>query len=287
MPEVVVDPAPAAPAAAPPADKWYSALDADTQGYITSRGLADKDPVQAFLDTAKAHKEAQAYIGVPKEQLLKLPKSDAPPEEWDSVYERLGYSKNADDYKLEGLKHADGSDVDDAMKDFIRAQASELKLSPSAAQKLAENTIKQLDTTKAASTAEETAAATKALEQLKQSWGPNYEAYKVIADRAYEALMKEAGFDQPKMTAAIQKLGETAGKAETMQLLLTIGKKLGEDTFVGGGGPSGNTYYTKETAVVRINELKADTTWTARYLAGGMAEKKEMENLHAIAYGVS
>jgi len=136
------------------ADKWYSALDADTQGYITSRGLADKDPVQAFLDTAKAHKEAQAYIGVPKEQLLKLPKSDAPPEEWDSVYERLGYSKNADDYKLEGLKHADGTDVDDAMKDFIRAQASDLKLSPSAAQKLAENTIKQLDTTKAASTAE-------------------------------------------------------------------------------------------------------------------------------------
>jgi hypothetical protein len=282
----VIEPTPAPAPAAPPADKWYSGLDADAQSYITSRGLADKDPVAAFLETAKAHKEAQAYIGVPKEQLLKLPKADAPPEEWDAVYERLGYSKNADDYKLEGLKHADGTDVDDATKDFIRSQATELKLSPQAAQKLAENTIKRLDDTKSASTADEAAAATKALEQLKQSWGPNYEAYKVIADRGYEALMKEAGLDQAKMTAAIQKLGEATGKAETMQLLLAVGKKLGEDNFVGGGGPSGNTYYTKETALARLSELKADSSYTARYLAGGMAEKKEMENLHAIAYGV-
>jgi hypothetical protein len=282
MSEVIETP----PVEAPPADKWYSALDADAQSYITSRGLADKDPVAAFLETAKAHKEAQAYIGVPKEQLLKLPKADAPPEEWDAVYERLGYSKNADDYKLEGLKHADGTDVDDATKDFIRSQATELKLSPAAAQKLAENTIKRLDDTKSASSADEAAAATKALEQLKQSWGPNYEAYKVIADRGYEALMKEAGLDQAKMTAAIQKLGEATGKAETMQLLLAVGKKLGEDNFVGGGGPSGNTYYTKETALARLSELKADSSYTARYLAGGTAEKKEMENLHAIAYGV-
>ena len=277
---------PVDPAAPPAGDKWYSAFDAETQAYITTRGLADKDPSAAFLETAKAHQEAQAYIGVPKEQLLKLPKADAPPEEWDEVYKRLGYSSNADDYKLEGLKFADGTDAADGFKDFVRAQAADLKLSPAATTKFAENLMKHLEGQEAASTAETTADATRALEQLRQSWGPNYEANKVIADNAYAAIMAAAGFDQTKMTAAIQKLGETAGRAETMQMLLAVGQKLGEDKFVGGGGPGGNLGpRTAEGAVARIAELKQDTTFISRYLAGGVAETKEMNDLHQLAYG--
>ena len=269
--------------------KWFSAFDAETQAYITTRGLADKDPKDAFLDAAKAHREAQAYIGVPKEQLLKLPKADAPPEEWDEVYAKLGYSKNADDYKLDGLKKADGTDIDAGMKDFLRAQALDLKLSPAAATKFAEATLKHIEGGAAAQTAEQNAEAARAMEVLRQSWGPNYEANKVIADNAYAAIMAAAGFDQTRMTAAIQKLGETAGRAETMQMLLAVGQKLGEDRFVGGsGGPGGNLGpRTAEGAVARIAELKADSTFVQRYLAGGAAEKKEFDNLHLLAYGQS
>ncbi len=266
--------------------KWYAGFDADTQNYIASRGLADKDPSAAFLETAKAHQEAQAYIGVPKEQLLKLPKADAPPEEWDAVYEKLGYSKNADDYKLDTLKRADGTDVDDGFKDFVRSQAAELKLSPAATAKLAEATLKHIESGAAAQTATQVADATKAMEQLRQSWGPNYEANKVIADNAYAAIMAAAGFDQTRMTAAIQKLGETAGRAETMQMLLAVGQKMGEDKFVGGGGPGGMPGpRNAEQAKARIAELKADTTWVGRYLNGGAAENKEMTDLHTLAYG--
>ena len=32
--------------------KWFSAFDAETQQYVTSRGLADKDPKDAFLEAA-------------------------------------------------------------------------------------------------------------------------------------------------------------------------------------------------------------------------------------------
>jgi hypothetical protein len=116
--------------------------------------LTDKDVGAAFLETAKAHQEAQAYIGVPKEQLLKLPKADAPPEEWDEVHARLGWSKNADDYKLDGLKLSDGTDADDRLKDFLRAQATELRLSPAAATKLAEAVLKHLESGTAAKTAD-------------------------------------------------------------------------------------------------------------------------------------
>jgi hypothetical protein len=103
---------------AAPEPKWFDSFDDATKSYINSRGLTDKDANTAFLETAKAHQEAQAYIGVPKEQLLKLPKSDAPPEEWDAVYTKLGYSTNADDYKLDGLKLADGTDVPRRLQGF-------------------------------------------------------------------------------------------------------------------------------------------------------------------------
>lgn len=272
---------------AAPDAKWYAGFDAETQNYITTRGLADKDPSAAFLETAKAHQEAQAYIGVPKEQLLKLPKADAPPEEWDAVYERLGYSKDAEAYKLDGLKRADGTDADNAFKDFVRAQAADLKLSPAAAAKFGEAALRYQESGAAAQTAEQTVEATKAMEQLKQSWGANFEANKVIADNAYAAMMAAAGFDQTRMTAAIAKLGETVGRAETMQMLLAVGQKLGEDKFVGGGGGGGGALgpRTAEQAQARIAELKADSTFTKRWLEGGAAENKEMTDLHALAFG--
>lgn len=269
-----------------PEAKWFDGFDDATKSYVNTRGLADKDASAAFLETAKAHLEAQAYIGVPKEQLLKLPKEDAAPEEWDAVYERLGYSKNADDYKLEGLKYADGTDVADGFKDFVRARASELHLSPAATTKFAEELIKHNESGTAAKTADEQAASTKAMEQLRQSWGANFEANKVIADNAYAAMMSAAGYDQTTMTKAIQQLGAVTGKAEVMQMLLAVGQKLGEDKFVGGGGPGGNLGpRNAEQAVARITELKADETWVKRYLAGGTAENKEMNDLHTLAYG--
>jgi hypothetical protein len=271
---------------AAPEPKWFDSFDADTKNYMERRGLIDKDPSAAFLEAVKSHREAEAYMGVPKDQLLKLPKADAPPEEWDAVYTKLGYSTNADDYKLDGLKLADGTDVPDDFKDFVRAQAAELKLSPEKTAKLAEAVLKHQESGTAAKTADETAAATKALEQLKKSWGPNYEANKVIADNAYAAIMSAAGFDQATMTKAIQQLGAVSGKAEVMQMLLSVGQKLGEDKFVGGGGPGGGLGpRNAEQAKARIEELRKDETFVQRYLSGGAAETKEMNDLHTLAYG--
>lgn len=288
MADEVISTAVSTAVSAAPEAKWHDGFDETIKNYVASRGLGDKDISEAFRETAKAHLEAQAYIGVPKEQLLKLPKADAPPEEWDAVYEKLGYSKNADDYKLDELKRADGSDVDDGFKDFVRAQATELKLSPTAAAKFADAVLKHNESGTAARTADETAAATKALEQLRQSWGPNYEANKVIADNGYAAAMQAAGLTQEQMTKATQQAGELIGKAEAMQMFLGLGQKLGEDKFVGGGGPGGNLGpRNAEQAKARIEELMKDSTFTKRWLDGGTAECKEMDNLHRLAVGVA
>lgn len=267
--------------------RWFDGFDDGVKNYITQRGLAEKDPAAAFLEAAKAHQEAQAYIGVPKEQLLKLPKADAAPEEWDAVYERLGYSKDPAAYALDGLKNPDGSEVPAGLLDHVRAQAQALKLSPAAAKTLAEQTIAYNANANQSQSAETTAAAARAMEQLRNSWGANYDANRVIADRAYAAIMAAAGFDQGTMTKAIQTLGETAGRAETMQLLLAVGQRISEDSFTGGGhggGGPNSMIATVEQAKARIDELKADTEFSKRYLAGGVAEMREMADLHLRAY---
>jgi hypothetical protein len=193
--------------------------------------------------------------------------------------------KNADDYKLDGLKLSDGTDADDRLKDFVRAQATDLALSPAAATKFAEATLKHLESGTAAKTADETAAATKALEQLRQSWGPNYEANKVIADNAYAAMMKAAGFDQPTMTAAIQKLGAVGQAPRRCRCSLLLARRLARTSSSAAAGRAKILDRAMPNKRSRIAELKGDTTWVSRYLAGGTAENKEMNDLHTLAYG--
>jgi hypothetical protein len=43
---------------------------------------------------------------------------------------------------------------------------------------------------------------------------------------------------------------------------------------------------TKEQAVARVAALRSDKQWTARYLAGGNAERQEMRQLNATLAGV-
>ena len=72
-----------------------------------------------------------------------------------------------------------------------------------------------------------------------------------------------------------------------MQLLLAVGQRFNEDSFIGGGPQGGGNLgpRTAEQALARIAELKNDQAWTERYLKGGTAEAREMSDLHKIAYG--
>src|SRR5713101_2014833 len=96
-PTAAVAPAPSAPAAQPsstPAatEPWYSGFqDKDLKGYAELNHW--KDPEAAARDA----REAQKLIGVPKEDLLRVPKDFgvAKPEEIDAVYDRLGRPKTA------------------------------------------------------------------------------------------------------------------------------------------------------------------------------------------------
>lgn len=253
--------------------QWYSALDADTQAYITSKGLADKPAHEAFAQAAKSHREAEAYIGTPADQLLKLPKADAKPEEWDAVHTRLGRPVTADKYDLAGVKFTDGSEVDAAFTDFVRAEAFKGGLSQAAATAMAQGFVNFLEKQTAADAGEQTAALEAQRSELKASWGQNFDANLFIARQAALKL----GLT-PEQVAAME---TSMGYKNLMEAFSTIGRKIGEDTFVADTSRGDGTM-TADQAKARIAEMKTDSDFQKRLLAGGAAEAREFKAMHEI-----
>jgi len=64
----------------------------------------------------------------------------------------------------------------------------------------------------------------------------------------------------------------------------SLGERLGEASYHDGKSESfSNKIHTPDQAMARIQNLKKDEDWTARYLKGGTKEREEMENLMRMA----
>jgi len=265
------------PPPAPPAAAWHAGFDADTVGYLQNRGLADKTAAEAFLATAKAHREAERFVGAPAAELVRLPKDATDENGWRTVWSRLGKPADAKEYDLSGAKFADGSEPDEAFQDWFRNSAFAANLPKDAAGRVATEFVKYLEGNAAAEAAEQTAALAESRAALAKNWGGNYNQNLLIAQNAARAL----GFDQETVT----NFENAVGYEKIMEMFRTIGSKIGEDSLVkGGAGPGG--VMTVEQAEARITELKADKDFVKRYMAGGAPEKREMESLHRIKLGV-
>ena len=118
------------------------------------------------------------------------------------------------------------------------------------------------------------------------------ESYKIMsgAVAGYKSLMDEAaarGEDLgPELAGQVAALEETLGLKGTVELFANIGKKLGEDRFVGDGTPAGGDV-SPEVAKVRLEQLGKDKGWMARLLSGDRMATEEKERLNANALGLS
>lgn len=270
MPDEVV-----VPPVSPPPAAWYSTLDAETQAYVTNNITPDgrADPLKAFSEAAKAHQSAQQYIGVKPEQIIKLPGDDNP-DAWKAVWQRLGAPADAAGYDLSGVKKADGTAIDAAESDWIRATAAKLNLPLSAAQALAtEMTVRQEASRQEAATAN----AGRVAEQktaLRTQWAQNFEANEFVAKQAMAAF----GLNAEQIT----QVENSPNVASAMETWRQIGMRIGEDKYIQGGGGGRPGSMTLGEAQGRKTELMADTDWRTRFLAGGSAEKQEMSRIDTI-----
>lgn len=262
---------PATPPAAPP---WHQGLDAETIGHAQNKGWKLDDPKEAFAGAVKQARELERHFGVPADQLLKMPKAGAPPEDIKAFRIRLGMPDDPKGYDLSGVKHADGKELDTALADSLRAAAHNAGLPKDAAAEVAKAVVKHMDDKRTADAAVATSKLAEEKAKLQTDWGPKFQFNHLKAMEAAQRL-------GPEYAAAVAALEGQVGYAKVMDLFRRIGISGGEDIFVerGTGGQAGQVT-TREGAVARKADLMADKAWSARLLANDAAAVAEWKALN-------
>jgi hypothetical protein len=255
--------------------KWYAGADAELIGHIQTKGWHDLTPDKAALAAIQAHREAEKFVGVPADRIIKLPATPEDPA-WADVYGRLGAPKTAAEYDFSSVKVND-EPADPALVEFFRTQAAALHLPKDAAPALLDAYLKHQNGIGAAAAAEKTAKLAEEHKVLDANWGANAEANKFLARKGAEKLGLDA--------TAVDALEGVVGYAKTMEALRKVGEISGEAKFIGGNGMTQDGIMTREQAVARKAELMADGAWTKRYMDGGSAEAREMTALLTLIVG--
>ncbi len=267
-------------------DPWFKGVagaDEAMVGYWQNRGWHTKTAAEVAIEASKAHREATTLLGAPANELIRIPKVDAPEADRNAFYQRLGAPADPKDY-LEGIKTiklADGKDLDQQTVDFAQKTAAALHLPKAAAPEFTKALVAHLEGLDKEGRAEAEAKLATEKSALAKNWGANAPAFKLVAQRAAEALGVDA-----EAVAALEKV---VGYSKVMNLFLSVGQKIGEDKFISGGNPglTGNAVMTREQAAARKSELMSDRAWTDRYSNGDKAALSEMLALNSIIVGVA
>jgi hypothetical protein len=265
---------PAAPAAAPAGGKWYEPLgfDADTVGWMENRGLTGMDSIEATKNAINGFRNAEKFLGVPKDQLLRMPnfeKADA--SELGEFWGKLGKPADAKGYEI---AVPDGVSPDYA--DHMAAAMHEAHIPKSMAAALVkanEGYIAKMNESAKLAAVE---ANKSQVENLRKEWG---EAFDVQEGDERNAA-QELGIQAEQLDA----LQGVIGFDGTMKLFASIAEKIGEPAFHSGNGGDDKGPMTPVRAQARIKELQADKEWAGKYLNGNVECKAEWDRLHKIAY---
>lgn len=259
------------------AKPWYDGkVDAETIGHWDNKGWKKDDPVAVAIEASKAARELQKHFGVPADQLLRLPKDANDEAAMSAVRQRLGMPKEAKEYDFTSVKFADGTELDQGFTDAMRAALHKVGVAKDAAPEVVKAVVKFMDDADKAEGDARTATLNSERANLQKEWGNNFEFNRLTAMQGAKRL----GVD-PETVA---KLESEVGYSKIMEMFRKIGAGTTEDSFVEGG--NGNPT-TMNGAKARIEELKSDPQWRARYLAGSKKEVDEMNNLIALSTGLA
>lgn len=261
-------------------ETWYSSLDADTQTHLTGKGWDKLEPAAAAAEAVKAHYAAQRMIGVPPDQLIRMPKDAADPN-YQSVYDRvaaLSVPADPKGYTFENVKFADGTSLGDEDAEFVRGIAAKYKLPVHAAQGIAADLAARSEQAEAseAATRETTRSANNAF--LRASYGADYDVKVFSATNAVEA----AGL--PKEVLEVISNLPAAQYKTAIDAFVALGQRMGEAALLRGAGamPDPTRGMTADMALERVNALRDDRAWVQKYLAGDVAARDEFTKLNTI-----
>jgi hypothetical protein len=275
-------PAPPPPAPpAPPAPAWHAGIEAETLGFWQNKGYDLTDPKALATKLTEQYRAAEKHIGAPPDQIIRMPKADARPEEIAAMWQRLGAPKEAKEYDFSGIKFA-GADLEPAFADAMRAGLAAAFVPKDKAGAIVQSVVKFLES---ADTTESTLNTAKLAEErgkLEKNWGAkDSNTYRFNLLAAKEGANR-LGIDE----AGVAALENLMGYSSVMDALRKIGNARKEDVFVESGQSAGNgKVTTREGAMSRKQELFADKAWVARLNSGDQQAKTEWKNLNMMIDG--
>lgn len=266
-------------AAATAAAPWHQGIDAEFLGHWQNKGWKTDDPKDIAINATKQARELEKHFGVPADQIVKMPKQGAPEADIKAFRQRLGMPADPKEYDFSTIKDAAGQPIAQALSDTLRNSAHQAGLNKEAAATIAAAVQKSLDDAKAAEKAIADAKVDTERAKLKTDWGPNYD---------YNHLKAMEGARRLGISPeAVELMEKQVGYAAVMNAMRKIGVGTSEDNFIERGAGSGGNPTTREGAVARLAELKADNALGSRLTNGTAtaAERDEYFSLNALAAG--
>lgn len=239
------------------------------------------------LMTAKAYKNPQqladAYFGLNKlvsgtpggvEALTNgdisafVPKDDAPPEQIEAFYKKLGRPEAPDKYEL---KFEEGAQVDPTMVDFGKNLAFKLGLNPKQAQLMAGEWQGLVPKLNEAAVAAQREANTAEVAAVTAKWGGENALQANI--EAGKRVTSSLGLDQ----GTLDKIEAGMGGAAMLDLFAKLGSMSGEKGLTtgnqGGGDPAPDAM-TPQQAQQKIVALQGDVGFMDKYANAQHPEHK-------------
>ena len=268
----------------PPTGKWYDEFkDPAVKEWLGSYGESYPNPESVALKALNLEK----FVGADKSgRGVIAPKPDAKPEEWQEFYRKVGgVPEKSDGYKLPAdldpaiaesfasdpmvasfreFAHKSGMPpvfFESAMKWYVNEQTGGM-----------EKTMKEFEQ-----------ASERDMADLKSEWqGVEFDKNTELGRRAARQFMPHE--NDADLEVNLQRIEGALGTKATLKLWAAIGAAMGEHGFESGEGNGGNGRLTAEGARVRIDALKKDIGFQAKFAAGDSDARSEWDRLHAVAY---
>lgn len=253
-------------AGAPTAPEWLKGADELTVGYVQNKGWTE--PTQVL----EGYRNLEKLLGADKAgRAVVLPGEKAEPAEVAAFYEKLGRPADPKDYKI-----AVPEGYDPGFAEAAKAKFHELGITAKQAEGLAAWNNEYVGGMVAGQQNQTAEAFQQDVAALKESWGAAHDQNVVVARNVVNAL----GWDSAK----VDKLSAAIGHKELMTTLHQLGTRMGEDSFVSGKDNQYGGALTPAQAKSRIQELRSDKAWTAKYLSRDAEAMAEMTKLTRYAY---
>lgn len=259
--------------------EWYEGLDADHQATVAAKGWNKPLTPEIAVAIAQAHRAAEKHIGVPADQLLRLPK-DATDPAYQGIYDRvvgMAVPKDAAGYTFDDVRFKDGTPLDDADKKFVADLALANKLTPTAARAVAAAFASRADMQVADDGAKSALLRQSNNVALRQAWGADYDQKAFAASKVIDA----AGL--PKAVLDFVEGLPAPDYIQAMNGLTAMSGALNEAAMLRGGRtPDPNAGLTPQAAQERLTALQSDPKWAAAYWAGEAGAREVWAQLTSI-----